>query len=467
MALDFPSSPTTGQSFTAANVIWTWDGAKWTASGVSQAYLPLTGGTLTGTLNGTSAVLSATLDAATANFTGAVTIATAPGTAKQLVGESSNSASRWAIFLGDTTAETGNNAGSNFDILAYTDIGNPMPAPDLTINRATGIVSIPNLSAPQAIGDNRIINGDMRIDQRNNGASGTAVGYTVDRWQFLAASAAVGSWGRNFGGSIVGPPGFPYCLGFQCVAYTLAATDYFVFQQVIEADAVSDFQWGTAGAQPVTLSFWAYSNVTGTFGGSIANAANTRAYPFTYSIPTASTWTKIVLTIPGDIAGIWVMSGNAASIRIDFSFGVGATYSAPAGAWIAGNYASANGAVSIFSASNNYFFVSGVKLEIGSVSTPFNQQSLAKSMADCQRYYQWGNWALAGNALVGINEIVDIPLPVMMRSAPTLNYSIGGSANIASGAPTPLTNVGLQVNVVSAASGGYLISGVYTVSAEL
>ena len=25
-------------------------------------------------------------------------------------------------------------------------------------------------------GDNRIINGDMRIDQRNNGASGTAVG---------------------------------------------------------------------------------------------------------------------------------------------------------------------------------------------------------------------------------------------------------------------------------------------------
>ena len=33
------------------------------------------------------------------------------------------------------------------------------------------------------MGDNRIINGDMRIDQRNNGASGTAInGYTVDRW---------------------------------------------------------------------------------------------------------------------------------------------------------------------------------------------------------------------------------------------------------------------------------------------
>ena len=40
----------------------------------------------------------------------------------------------------------------------------------------------------QAIGDNRIINGDMRIDQRNNGASGTADGYTVDRWYTCGAS---------------------------------------------------------------------------------------------------------------------------------------------------------------------------------------------------------------------------------------------------------------------------------------
>ena len=34
----------------------------------------------------------------------------------------------------------------------------------------------------QGINPSRIINGDMRIDQRNNGASGTAGGYTVDHW---------------------------------------------------------------------------------------------------------------------------------------------------------------------------------------------------------------------------------------------------------------------------------------------
>src|SRR5215468_8638562 len=31
MALDFPASPTTNQTFTAAGVTWKWDGVKWVA----------------------------------------------------------------------------------------------------------------------------------------------------------------------------------------------------------------------------------------------------------------------------------------------------------------------------------------------------------------------------------------------------------------------------------------------------
>ena len=54
------------------------------------------------------------------------------------------------------------------------------------------------ISAPIFMGDNRIINGDMRIDQRNNGASGMTINiYTVDRWKYLATQAAKFNWQRQ------------------------------------------------------------------------------------------------------------------------------------------------------------------------------------------------------------------------------------------------------------------------------
>ena len=233
-------------------------------------------------------------------------------------------------------------------------------------------------------GDNRIINGDCRIDQRNNGASGTAYGYTIDRWAVNGTVAGKFAWGRNSTGPF---PGFPYAFSVQSTStFTLAATDYFSLQQVIEADMVSDFAWGTASAQPATLSFWALSSLGGTFGGSIVNGAANRSYPFTFPL-VAGTPTKIIVTIPGDTGGTWTLSGNGKGVTINFDLGAGATYRGPANAWAGVWYVGATGAVSLVATNAAQFYVTGVKLEIGSVATPFNRQSLAKSMADCQRYY--------------------------------------------------------------------------------
>ena len=194
---------------------------------------------------------------------------------------------------------------------ASTTVRGGVKVDGTTITAAGDVIS----AAPSGgMNDNRIINGDMRIDQRNNGASGTAYGYTVDRWQINGSVVGKGTWGRNLlSGS--GPIGFPYYLGFQSSsAYASAATDEFWFEQPIEADMVSDFAWGTANAQSVTLSFWAYSTKTGTFSGSFQNYARNRSYPFSYSLPTVSAWTKIILTIPGDTGGTWVMSGNGGAL---------------------------------------------------------------------------------------------------------------------------------------------------------
>ena len=278
-------------------------------------------------------------------------------------------------------------------------------AGDLILNRDPQVplgAATKNYVDDVIAGDNRIINGDMRIDQRNNGVSGTATGYTVDRWSYGATQASRELGARNIGS---GPltAGFGYYLSVRFIgAYTPAAADNFYLQQAIEGDMVSDFAWGTPGAQPVTLSFWAFSSLTGTFGGAIDNDAGTRAYAFSFTIPVASTWTKIAVTIPGDTAGTWVMSGNAkAGSGWRFDLGSGSNFRGPAGAWASTNYNGVTGSVSIVGTNGATFNVTGVKLEIGSVATPYNRQSLTKSMADCQRYYQIraATRSLAGNSL--------------------------------------------------------------------
>ena len=90
------------------------------------------------------------------------------------------------------------------------------------------------------------------------------------------------------------------------------------------------------------------SSLTGTFSGSITNAANDYAsYPFTYSIPVANTWTKIVITIPGDTAGTWVMSGKRGGADVVSILAPARTFVVAASAWAAGEYVGATGAVSV------------------------------------------------------------------------------------------------------------------------
>ena len=321
--------------------------------------------------------------------------------------------------------------------------------------------------AAVVIGDNRIINGDMRIDQRNNGASGTALGYAVDRWSVGGNLAGKGSWGRNFG-ALAGSPGFPYYFGFSSNSnYTTATGDTLLIQQAIEADAVSDFQWGSASAQPVTLSFWAISNVVGTYGGSIRHYTGPRSYPFSFSIPTASIWTRIVITIPGDTGGSWTLSGNSGAMWLGFDIGVGSNARGPANRWASTAYLGVMGTNSVVALNGGQLYVTGVKLEIGSVATPFNRQSLAKSMADCQRYYQvgaiWTSIVAQGVGKFGTQTT----LPVQMRAAPTMAFSGVASGNCSGLVPANMTDFGFISAANASAAGEAYFNANYAANAEL
>jgi hypothetical protein len=185
---------------------------------------------------------------------------------------------------------------------------------------------------------NRIINGAMVIDQRNAGASVTPSSgntYTLDRFKATATQASKFTVQQN-AASITPPAGFTYYAGITSAsAYSVLSTDHFEYGQNIEGFNVADLGWGTANAKTVTLSFWVRSSLTGTFGGTIQNSAQTRSYPFTYTISSANTWELETITIAGDTTGTWLTT-NGIGIRATFNLGAGATYSTTANAWAAG-----------------------------------------------------------------------------------------------------------------------------------
>jgi hypothetical protein len=236
---------------------------------------------------------------------------------------------------------------------------------------------------------NRIINGDMRIDQRNAGASVTPTNlqYTVDRWAAGLTQSSKFSVQQN-AGAVTPPAGFTNYIGVTSLsAYAITTSDIFNIQQRVEGFNVADFGWGTANAQAVTLSFWVRSSLTGTFGGSFVNNAFNRSYPFSYTISAANTWEQKSITIPGDTTGTW-LTNNGTGLFLFFGLGVGSTQSGTAGAWSGSGFYGATGSVSVVGTSGATFYITGVQLEAGSVATPFERRPYGAELALCMRYFE-------------------------------------------------------------------------------
>jgi hypothetical protein len=232
---------------------------------------------------------------------------------------------------------------------------------------------------------NRIINGQMTIDQRNAGASSTnANTYTVDRWRVFGSQASKWTWQQ----STVEPTGFINSLSFtSSSAYTILSTDIFLLQQPIEGLNVFDFGWGTADAKPVTLSFWTRSSLTGTFAGSIRNSGNNRSYVFTYSISSANTWEYKTVTIAGDTTGTWLTT-NGIGLVLRFSISTGSNGETTAGSWQAADYYSTSGAVDLLATNGATWYVTGVQLEVGTQATSFEYRQYTTELQLCQRYFE-------------------------------------------------------------------------------
>jgi len=271
-----------------------------------------------------------------------------------------------------------------------------------TINGYTPTVS--NMA-----GRNRIINGAMGVWQRGTSFTGitNVPSYTADRWGAFVSAVIAGEQVIQSSSTPSGQ-GFKYSAGFGRTAAN-TNTNSIWFVQLIESVNMLDL-----AGQSVTLSFWAkaganYSggNLTvlvnsgtsadqslATFSGGPCTGYTGYASVINGSQAITTTWTKYTFT------------GSVGSTAQEIGVAFGYTPTGTAGA-------------------DDNIYITGVQLEKGSVATPFDYRQYGTELALCQRYayVQTGSsgertgFGYCGTATL-FNLVV--PLPVTMRTAPTL-----------------------------------------------
>jgi hypothetical protein len=264
---------------------------------------------------------------------------------------------------------------------------------------------------------NRIINGNMVIDQRNAGAAvNTNDAFPVDRWKMAMAGGGVISAQR----STIAPAGFPTSLGFtvSTADASIASGDAYFVTHNIEGHNVAELGFGTANAQSVSISFRVRSSVTGTYSVAIGNSAFNRLYVATYSISAADTWETKTVTIAGDTSGTW-LTDSGIGLRLYFDLGSGSAYNASsADAWLgSGVGIRTSGSVNWIATSGATFYITGVQLEAGSVATPFERRPYGTELALAQRYYQAASIQMSASSDTWYSVWY---YKVSMRATPTL-----------------------------------------------
>ena len=293
---------------------------------------------------------------------------------------------------------------------------------------------------------NLVINGDMRIDQRNAGASvslssGTSI-YICDRFLFEQGAVSNASTAQRVTDS---PDGFFHSLKFTRGAASFSSLGWSAFNQRIEGLLLSQLAWGTPSAKPITLSFWVKSTTPGTYSLNITHydGSNERWNVQEYNINSANTWEKKTLTFIGDSSYGFGSGGTSGWMRLYWHIGgdSGSAAATSFNTWVAGagGIRASTNQVNLYNISGATWQITGVQLEVGKNATEFEHRSYGEELALCQRYYQKYNLhyfvvtAYSTTKLIG-----NVYFPVEMRSHPTASLSGGtidriglaGSSNI-------------------------------------
>lgn len=336
---------------------------------------------------------------------------------------------------------------------ARVGINNQSPTQALDVNgviKGTQFLQGTDYLSPYQGFRNTIINGAMDVWQRGTSFANASASpyYTVDRFQTFRSGGVAGMTASRQTSAL---DGFTYSLRVQRDSGNTSVNDMIV-AQTFETQNIRKHH-----NKFVTLSFYArcganfssassallYGITTGTgTDGSIANGLTGQASVASGTATLTTTFQRFTVTTSA------VLPTSKTQLGITISF----TPVGTAGA-------------------NDWFEITGVQLEQGSVATPFEQRPIQQELALCQRYYYNPVFVHSTNMSMNTNqfgEILTWAFPVTMRAVPTVVQNFINHDNTVH-ASTFLYSNYLSIKVYPFNTGfayGYFSYG-FNVSAEL
>jgi hypothetical protein len=278
---------------------------------------------------------------------------------------------------------------------------------------------------------NAIYNSGFDIAQRGTSFTGLASdAYTLDQWVFWATSGGQSNTASQqaIGNLSVSPnQAIRYAGRFGRTAGTSSTGGRVLFQALETSDSLR------FAGQPVTLSFYAraganYSATANQLGAAAVSGTGTdqKYYNFTGSANIAGSTVSLTTSWQR-----FTITGTAATSTTQVGVAFTSIPTGTAGA-------------------DDWFEITGIQLEVGSVATPYNRQNgtIQGELAACMRYFQviGGNTADEnlgmGMAYSTTNSIIHTTFQVPFRSAPSVTLFSGGAASdfkVYNSAATPLT----------------------------
>ena len=239
---------------------------------------------------------------------------------------------------------------------------------------------------------NIVINGAMQVAQRATSATGLGSGTTgyvaLDRFRLEKADSPTARYTMTQDSNA--PTGFANSMK---VAVTTADTSvgadvHQYIDQFIEAQNLQQLAYGTSSAERITLSFYVKCSTAQTFALDLVNEDNSRYFNTTYTVSSADTWERKIITFPADTAsGFNNDNGRGLRVRWTLVAGSNLTDGSVSTAWSGTQHIATNHANTWVGATSRAWQLTGVQLEVGSQATPFEHRSFGEELALCQRYY--------------------------------------------------------------------------------